>query len=211
VLISVKKKILMLNKLQIKLVQMAVRGAGIRTAKCDARYRMLLSQYKAPNGTRITSCKQLNNSQLEDLLAICEAYGWRMPGKEETYFRDKVSKSADCDIASFAQQSAIKNLAGDLGWDELHLANFLRRQTGGTRRDDDARRASDTSRQVASQRVGSATAVSSISLLSHRQAWSIIEALKAIIGKETGKRYTNLRDIKEDFTEVTDGKTSQVS
>ena len=180
----------MLNKLQIKLVQMAVRGAGIRSPICDSRYRMLLSQYKAPNGTRITSCKQLNNSQLEDLLAICEASGWRMPGHEETHFRDKVSKSADCDIASFAQQSAIKNLAGDLGWSDEHLANFLRRQTGG---------------------IGSATAMSSVASLSHRQAWGVIEALKAIAGKQTGKHYTSLKEVKDDFSkEVTDGKTNQV-
>lgn len=181
----------MLNKLQIKLVQMAVKQAGIRQPKCDGRYRMLLGQYRQPNGSPVTSCKQLNNWQLEDLLAICEAHGWRLPGKEETHFRDKVAKSVHSDIASFAQQSAIKNLSGDLGYSDEHLANFLRRQTGG---------------------IGSDTAVSSVCSLSHRQAWGVIEALKIIIGKETGKRYSNLNDIKEDFSkEATDGKACQVN
>jgi len=169
---------------------MAVKQAGIRQPKCDGRYRMLLSQYRQPNRSPVTSCKQLNNSQLEDLLAICEAHGWRLPGHEETHFRDKVSKSADCNIASFAQQSAIKNLAGDLGWPEVHLTNFLRRHTGGW---------------------GSDNCVSSICSLSHRQAWGVIEALKAIIGKETGKHYIKLSEIKEDFSkEVTDGKANQI-
>jgi len=107
----------MLNKDQIKLVQTAVRAAGLRTKYCEGRYRLLLGQYRQPGGSPVTSCKQLNNSQLEDLLAICEANGWRMPGKPDDFYRSKINNESD--IASFAQQSAIRKLADDLSWNEF--------------------------------------------------------------------------------------------
>ena len=95
----------MLNNDQIKLVQTAMRRAGIRTKFFDGRYRLLLKQYLQPNGEPVTSCKQLNNAQLDDILAICEASGWRMPEKSETFYRDKVNQAGE--IASYAQQQAI--------------------------------------------------------------------------------------------------------
>ena len=73
----------MLNNSQIKLVQVAVRAAGLRGKGFDGRYRLLLGQYHQPNGQPVTSCKQLNNWQIDDLLAICESHGWRCPGKAD--------------------------------------------------------------------------------------------------------------------------------
>jgi len=156
----------------------------LRTKQSDGRYRLLLGQYKQPNGRPVTSCKQLNNSQLEDMLAICEAHGWRMPGKPANHFRFKVATESE--YASFAQQSAIKHLAGDLGWGDEQLAGMLKRMTGGF--------ASNT----AALRPG--------------HAYKVIEALKAMLGREAGKHYSNLTEIKEDMEAVTDGKqkTNQV-
>ena len=115
----------MLNNDQIKLVQTAVRAAGLRGKDIpDARYRMLLGQYKLFRDRKVTSSKQLNNWQLEDLLAICESLGWRIPGKPETYFRDKVRES-ECGLASRAQQEAIKKLADDLTWSVYQLEGFI--------------------------------------------------------------------------------------
>jgi len=175
----------MLNKQQITLVQIAVKRAGFRTKQSDGRYRMLLSQYKQPDGRKATSCKQLNNSQLDDLLAICEAHGWRCPGKPEDFFRQKVaiSKTAG-DVSSFAQQQAIKNLAGDLGWNDRQLAGLIERLTGGKE--------------------------SNIAALTSRQAFNTIEALKAMVGREAGKSYTNLKEIQSDMEAATDGKESKI-
>ena len=171
----------MLNVSQIRLVQTAVRAAGLRGKNFEGRYRLLLNKYKQPNGSAVRSCKQLNNSQLEDLLAICEALGWRCPGKKGNHFRHKVEQSyITGDAASFAQQSAIKHLAGDLGWTDEHLSGFLRRQTDGSR--------------------------AYLPELSSAQAYGVIEALKAIIGRQMDKSYSNLNQIREDFEDVTDGK-----
>ena len=172
----------MLNTQQIKLVQTAVRAAGLRNGRADGRYRLLLAQYKQGSGRPVTSCKQLNNMQLEDLLAICESHGWRMPGKPVNYFRFKVATESH--IASFAQQSAIKHLAGDLGWNDEQLAGMLKRMTGGF--------------------------VTNVAALSPAQAHEIIEALKAMVGRQEGKQYTNLQQIKEDKEAVTDGKANQI-
>lgn len=172
----------MLNNPQIKLVQTAVRTAGLRTVQFDGQYRLLLRQYLQPNSKPVTSCKQLNNSQLEDLLAICEAHGWRMPGKPVDFYRSKVATQYD--IASFAQQSAIKKLAGDLGWNDYQLGGMLKRMTGGV--------------------------VRSVTALSPRQAYKTIEALKAILTRDTGKHYSNLREVQEDMEVATDGQKSQV-
>ena len=171
----------MLNKGQIKLIQIAVKQAGIRAPKSDGRYRLLLGQYKQSGGSPVTSCKQLNNWQLEDLLAICEAQGFRSPGKPDDYFRKKVRNSHTAgDIASYAQQEAVKKLAGDLGWNEYQLGGLIKRLTGGKS--------------------------TSVCELTHGQAYGTIEALKSIVGREMGKKYTNLDQVKEDFTETTDGK-----
>ncbi len=175
----------MLNKLQIKLIQTAVRAAGIRGKNFEGRYRMLLGQYIQSNGGPVTSCKQLNNSQLEDMLAICEANGWRMPGKPIDFYRSKVAQGSD--YASFAQQSAIGYLKGDLGWSDEHLAGFLRRMT---------------------EKDG--WFVSDVASLSPGQGYKIIEALKKILGRERGKNYTNLKQVQEDMEVATDGSTSQV-
>jgi hypothetical protein len=164
----------MLNKLQIMLIQMAVKQAGIRLPKEDGRYRLLLAQYKQPSGRPVTSCKQLNNSQLEDLLAICEAHGWRMPGKPEDYFRKKVMLQGD--YSSFAQQEAIKHLAGDLGWSIPQVNGLINKMTGGQ--------------------------VLCITNLLPKQAWAVIEALKAILGRQTKKTYNSLSQVKNDM-EVT--------
>ncbi len=173
-----------LSAAQIRLVQKAAREAGIRGKNFDGRYRMLLAQYKQSNGRPVTSCKQLNNSQLEDMLAICEANGWRMPGKPKDFYRLKVHKKGD--YASFAQQSAIRYLKGDLGWSDEHLAGFLQRMT---------EQEGWYTRNVASLTPG--------------QGYKIIEALKKILGRERGKHYSNLKQIQKDMEVATDGKTSQ--
>jgi hypothetical protein len=173
----------MLNNDQIKLVQTAVRKAGIRTVTFDGRYRMLLSQYLQPSGKPVTSCKQLNNSQLDDILAICEAHGWQMPGKSETFYRDKVSKAGE--YASFAQQEAIRHLGEDLGMVGLHLSNFI-----GFMTDHKA---------------------DNIAELLPQQAYKIIEGLKAIIKRKTGKVFHSLQEVKDYYMEgATDGKANQV-
>ena len=60
-----------MTKKQIIIVQMAARGAGLRSKAGDKRYRLLLAQYKqSPSGKPVTSCKQLNNSQVTDFLAV---------------------------------------------------------------------------------------------------------------------------------------------
>ncbi len=169
----------MLNNDQIKLVQTAVRKAGIRTATFDGRYRMLLSQYTQPNGHPVTSCKQLNNSQLDDILAICEASGWRMQGKPEDYYRDKVNKSYE--IASFAQQQAIKYLAADIGVGDNRLSEFIKHQTSGE--------------------------ADSVAALTPKQAYRVIEGFKAIMCKKTGQKLNTLKDIKDYCDKgATDGK-----
>lgn len=174
----------MLNNLQIRLIQTAVRVAGLRRKHSDGRYRLLLAQYKQPNGRPVRSCKQLNNSQLEDMLAICEAHGWRCPGKPEDYFRQKVAISQMAgNVASFAQQSAIKHLAGDLGWNEYQLNGMIKRIT--------------------------AAEATNITALTPAQAYKLIEALKAILGRETGKQYSNLSDVKKDMETARDGKEQE--
>jgi len=167
----------MLNKGQIKLIQTAVRAAGLRTKMFDGRYRLLLSHYLAPNARPVKSCKQLDNTQLDDLLAICESHGWRMPGKEDDFYRRKIA--AKCYVASFAQQAAIKYLAGDLGWDDCQLSGFVKRMTRGE--------------------------MDNIAGLDPRQAYAVTEALKAILGREAGKKYNNLRQIQDDLETARDG------
>lgn len=174
----------MLNSDQIKLIQVACNKAGIRSPGQDGRYRLLLGQYLDSNGDPITSCKQLNNLQLDDILAICEAQGWRMPGQSETHYRDKVARKMVGYFATFAQQQTILFLCEDLGFSDLHRTNFIRKMT----RDK----------------------VSSVVNLSRRQAWQITEALTAMIRRNTGINFKNLDEIRDYFMkedkEGTDGK-----
>jgi len=176
----------MLNNQQIKLVQTAVRAAGLRGKGFDGRYRLLLAQYKNSAGHQVTSCKQLNNSQLTDMLAICESLGWRYPGRPANYFRKKLAETIyGAGSASFAQQWAIAKLAEDLGWDDKQLAGMIERMTDGK--------------------------VSYVAALSPQQAHGVIEALKNMFGRAVGKDYKNLKEIQTDM-EVTSGKeqTSKV-
>ncbi len=169
----------MLNKQQIKLVQVAVSKAGIRLPKDDSRYRLLLGQYKQSDKSAVTSCKQLTRPQMEDILGICEALGWRHPGKEIDFYRKRVDKGADC--SSFAQQAAILKLVEDLGWTAQGRETFILRMTNSRAK--------------------------SVTVLSTQEASKIIEGLKAILSDRTGRTYTNLHEVMEDFTENhTDGK-----
>jgi len=164
-----------LNNQQIKLLQTAVRAAGLRAKGREERYRLLLRQYRQSDGSAVTSCKQLSNSQLGDLLAICEAHGFRMPGKAEDHFRRKVRSSR---WSSYAQREAIKHLAGDLGIDVQQLGKFVSRMTKGNKR--------------------------GIVSLTKAEAYNIIEGLKAMFGRGRGKHYNDLNEIKED-TEASHG------
>ncbi len=163
---------------QIRLIQTAVRTAGLRSSKFEGRYRLLLGQYLQPNGQAVTSCKQLNHRQFEDMLAICEAYGWRMPGKAEDYYRRK--RAGKDRTASYAQQEAIKHLRGDLGWNEYQLGGMLKRMTNGF---------ADT-----------------VVALSPGQAYNVIEALKAMIGRRAGKQYNNLKEVQADMEVNSNGE-----
>jgi len=170
----------MLNNNQIKLVQTAVRAAGLRSKVFEGQYRFLLSHYTQPSGRPVTSCKQLNNMQLDDLLGICEAHGFRHPGKPDDFYRTRIAKNYG--IASFAQQSAVKKLAGDLGWNEFQVGGLIKRLTAGE--------------------------VTSITALTPRHAYKVIEALKAILSRQDGKQYSNLKEIEQDYMEAaTDGKS----
>ena len=174
----------MLNNSQIKLVQTAARAAGLRTKYCDGRYRMLLGQYRQSNGSPVASCKQLNNWQLDDFLAICESLGWQYPGKPADFYQEKVRKEQLTNVLSQAQLNAIGYLAGDLGWNTVHLNNFVTNFTNDE--------------------------IDNIVALSKLQAFKIIEALKAILGRQENKKYSNLKQIQED-TEVANGTKSQVA
>ena len=160
-----------INNRQIRLLQIAVKKAGLRSKNFDGRYRLLLGQYKQSNGRPVTSSVQLNSYQLEDLLAICESYGWQCPGKDANHFRKKAAASGK--VASTAQQQAIEHLGRDLGWNEYDLGGMINRMTGGKS--------------------------SSVVTLAPRQAYNIIEALKAILSRKAGKKYNKLNEIKDDF------------
>ena len=174
------KGVYMLTKQQIKLIQTAVKAAGIRTKNADGRYYFLLAQYRDPAGRPVKTCKDLNNMQLTDLLAICESYGWRMPGKADDHYRRMASERFG--RASYAQLAAINYLRGDLGWGPQQLEGFLQRMTMHTGR----------VRQA-------------VQLTSH-EAYKVIEALKAIVGRAAGKQYGNLRDVQSDVEGARDGK-----
>ena len=105
-----------------------------------------------------------------------------MPGKPENHFRNKIATQYE--IASFAQQSAIKKLAGDLGWNDYQLAGMIKRMTNSS--------------------------VTSVTALTPAKAYQVIEALKAIVGRERGRQYSNLKEIQKDMEVATDGETNQV-
>ena len=171
----------MLNKGQIKLVQTAVRAAGLRSNRSEGRYYLLLQQYKSPRGNPVTSCKQLNNYQLDDLLAICESLGWQHPGKAADHYRQRSARHLN--QASYAQLHAIEALAGDLGWNHLQISGMIKRITH------------DTCEHLAD--------------LSPRAAWQMIEALKQMFGRQQGRHYTNCKDVQADMEVAKDGQETQ--
>lgn len=169
----------MVSNKQLKLIHIAARQAGLIVKKDDRRYRLLLAQYKTRDGGAATTSRQLNNSQIEDLLAICEAMGWDS-GRGATYFRDKVA--AHGTFASFAQCSAIDKLRGDLGWNANNLKGMIGRMTAYSK--------------------------SSVAELTVRQASNIIEALKNMTLRAKGMSpNTTLAEIKD--TEVAHDKEEQ--
>jgi hypothetical protein len=159
----------MVTKEQIKLMQVAAKAAGLRTKGQDGRYYLILAQYKTKYGKMCSSCTELNNWQIDDFLAICESLGWRYPGKSETYCRERAAAAYDADYASYAQRQAIDYLAGDLGMHGEPLKAFCLRMT---------RQRTD-----------------SILQLSPREAYVIIEALKAALCRQDGVRYESVADI----------------
>lgn len=169
---------------QIKLIQTAARAAGIRDGRQDGRYRFLLAQYKKSNGQIVASCKDLNNYQVDDFLAICESHGWRHPGLSETHYRDKVARSYDGHYASDAQRRAIDYLAGDLGMGGEPLKHFILRMT---------RNKTD-----------------SVSQLTGRQAYNVIEALKAALSRKTGRAYDTLNDVSTYFKDENHGREDRI-
>jgi len=104
-----------------------------------------------------------------------------MPGKADDHFRTKLARRIG--IASFAQQEAIRHLADDLGWNEYQVGGLIKRMTAG--------------------RIDAAAG------LTPSQAYKIIEALKAMVGRGQGKKYTNLRDVQKDMEAARDGQANQ--
>ena len=169
----------MVSNKQLKLIHIAARQAGLIEKKDDRRYRLLLAHYKGSNGKPARSSKQLNNSQIEDLLAICESMGWDS-GRGATHFRDK--SAAHGYLASFAQQSSILYLRGDLGWNADNLKGFICRMTAGVK--------------------------FSVAELTPKEASNIIEALKNMTIRDKGMSpNTTLSELKD--MEVADAKEKQ--
>jgi hypothetical protein len=164
---------------QIRLVKVAAKGADLIGQAGDGRYRLLLMKYKQSSGSPVMSCKQLDNSQLEDLLAICESYGWRMPGQPEDFYRKKVATGAG--HASFAMQEGIRHLAGDLGWPIHHLHDFIEKMTGR---------------------------IAAISDLTPKEAFKVVEGLKAIFNHRKGTNCNTIQEIREEMEAVTDDSKS---
>jgi len=162
-----------INKGQVKLVQTAVRAVGLRRDGFDGRYRLLLRQYRRPDGTPCTSSKDLDPDQMEDLLAICEAMGWRMPGQSETHFRDLVSRRRDAHVLSTAQEAAIGHLRGDLGWTDEAMRSFVGRMTDGR--------------------------CEAVAQLNRADAGNVIEGMKSILGRDRGTTYGRVADAARDM------------
>ncbi|MFA5187015.1 MAG: phage protein GemA/Gp16 family protein [Patescibacteria group bacterium] len=163
----------MLNNQQIKLVQMAAKGAGLRGGRYspDSRYYLLLGQYKQSNGKPVTSCKQLTRDQVEDFLSICESMGWQHPMHGPNYYQNKkrwYSNERTSGIST-AQAECIRHLAGDLGMTAEHLKTFCLRMTNHL--------------------------YDSVTVMSAEFAWKMIEALKAMLGRRDGKQYETVADV----------------
>lgn len=153
---------------QIKLIQTAVRHAGLREQNADGRYRLLLSRYKTKDGAPCQSCKDLSNTQVDDLLAICEGLGWRHPGRPADFYRARARAAKDSRWATEAQRAAILHLAGDLGWTQANLGGMLLRMTGHR--------------------------TDCLTLLTRADGYAVIEALKAILGRKDKTAYKTLTD-----------------
>jgi hypothetical protein len=170
----------MVTKEQIILIQTAARKAGLRDGSNRGRYDLVLAQYRTGRHLPVRSCKELNNWQIDDFLAICESMGWRYPGKSETYCRDKAAESKDGHYASYAQKTAIDHIAGDLGL------------TGGIGRDCLNQFVLRMTRQRTDD----------INFVTRREAYNIIEALKAQVERHDERKYDNCKDIQSNHTEV---------
>ncbi len=159
----------MLNNEQVRLVQVAVRAAGIRLPHDDSRYRLLLAQYRDKSRRPLTSCRDLSREQMTDLLAVCEGMGWRHPGKADDYYRQLASGGYE--YASYAQQKAIAALFDDLGYPAQARISMMQRlyEKGST------------------------------ATLSPREAYNLIEALKAMLSRQTGRTYHNVTEVQEDM------------
>lgn len=149
----------MVNNAQLKLIHQAARAAGLIDKTGDQRYRLVLRQYRDRDGRPAASSKQLSNQQIDDLLALCESLGFRLPNRPSHYFRDKAA--AGYRQATIPTLAALRQLAGDLGWTEAHLANFLRRMA----------RPGETA---------------DLAALPPRLAYVAIEAMKAIFNRTSG-------------------------
>lgn len=168
------------NNDQLKLIHIAAKAAGLITGKDDGRYRTLLRQYVTYRGGKATSSKQLNNRQIADLLAVCESLGWQHPGKASDHYRKLADEQAVDGAVSIAQKEAIKYLAADLGWRDYQLNGFIDRMSGG--------------------------AIESITELTPRMAYNLIEALKQMLSRQTGKSYANLTEIQDDMEVADNGQ-----
>jgi len=166
------------NRGQIKLIQTAANAVGLRQS---GQYYLLLAQYRAPDGTPVTSCKQMTNAQIDNFLAICESLGFRHPGRPDNFYRYRDARRYE--EASFAQQAAIRHLAGDQGWNDRQLAGMLKRMTFDQ--------------------------VDTVVNLSPKQAHKIIEALKNMVGRSTGRNYKDCRDVQADMEVATDGNAEK--
>lgn len=71
----------MLTKPQTILIHTAVRALRMP----DASYRQILA-----NIAHVSSSTQLDNAGFEDVMAVLEDQGWRMPGRPADHFRNKV-------------------------------------------------------------------------------------------------------------------------
>jgi len=52
--------------------------------------------------------------------------------------------------------------------------------------------------------------IDNVANLSARQAYVVVEAMKQMFSRRTGKRYRDLKDIQEDMEVATDGQKTQV-
>ncbi len=119
--------------------------------------------------------------QMDDFLAICESLGWACPGKAANHFRQKNVNNEL--IISTPQMEAILHLKDDLGWNELQLAGMIRRMTGQLH--------------------------DSVQYIAPQHAHNIIEAMKNMLARKTGKEYGNLQDVQDDMEVEADGEKEQ--